>query len=273
MIASRGMLAQNGETAVGVDFGATLKEWRQVRRVSQLDLALDAGVSGRHISFLETGRSRPSRGMILRLCDALEVPIAHRNQMLMAAGLSPAYADRDLSEEEMAPVREAVQWTLQRHEPYPAMAIDRHWCLVDMNRVSAQLMATFGVQIGDSLIDLMLDNPLVRAALENYDEVLRHMASRLRVESGHFGQDTVLDAAIARIDDSLAGVDGTTDGIKPAVIPTVYHFGGMRLSMFSTISQFGSTEDIALSELRIEQMYPADAATRLALEAMALAVA
>ncbi len=254
---------------MGVEFGAVLKEWRQVRRVSQLDLGLSAGVSSRHISFLETGRSRPSRGMVLRLCDELEVPFAQRNRMLSAAGMSPAYAERDLSEADMAPMRAAMEWTLKRHEPYPAMAIDRHWRLVALNAVSAQLLAGFEVQVGDSLIDMMVDSKGVRQALVNYEEILRHMIARLRVESAHFGHDPVLDNGIARMEERLGEAVFEVDGIKPAIIPAVYEFGGMQLSFFSTISQFGSAEDIALSELRIEMMFPADEATRLALEALA----
>lgn len=254
---------------MGLDFGAELKEWRRARRVSQLDLGLSAGVSSRHISFLETGRSRPSRGMVLRLCDELEVPIAQRNRMLTAAGLSPAYAERDLSEEDMAPMRAAVDWTLARHDPYPAMAIDRHWCLVKANQRMAGLLAAFGAAEGDSMLDMMIDSPMVRTALENYDEVAQHMLARLRVEAAHFGHDPVLEAAIARFEDIVGPGALSVDGIRPAVIPAVYAIGGMRLSLFSTISQFGSAEDIALSELRIEMLFPADEATKVALEAMA----
>lgn len=173
---------------MGLDFGATLKEWRQVRRVSQLDLGLSAGVSARHISFLETGRSLPSRGMVLRLCEQLDVPISQRNSLLMAAGMSPAYAKRDLSAEEMAPVQAAVDWTLQRHEPYPAMAIDRHWNLVAVNGVAECILAGLGMARGDSLIEMMINSNALKQALVNYQEILAHMVARLRVESGHFGQ-------------------------------------------------------------------------------------
>lgn len=250
-------------------FGTALKEWRQTRRMSQLDLGLTAGVSSRHISFLETGRSRPSRGMILRLCDELEVPFSARNHLLTAAGLSPAYEGRDMSREEMQPVREAVDWMLRRHDPYPGMALDRHWRLVGMNDAATRLLGGVGLGQGDSLLDMLIDNPAVRAALENYDEILAHMVARLRVESAHYGVDPVLDDAAQRMSALLDGVQDHDIGTKPAFIPAVYRFGDMRLSFFSTISQFGSAEDIALSELRIELMFPADVSTRQALEAMA----
>lgn len=259
----------NEERDMGVEFGAVLKEWRQVRRVSQLDLGLSAGVSSRHISFLETGRSRPSRGMVLRLCDELDVPIAQRNRMLTAAGMSPAYAKRDLSEADMAPMRTAMEWTLRKHEPYPALAMDRHWCLVAMNAVAERLLAAFDVNVGDSLIDMMVDVKSVEQSLVNYQEVVRHMIARLRVESAYYGHDPVLEDGIARMEVKLGDAVLDVDGVKPAIIPAIYVFGGMQLSFFSTISQFGSTEDIALSELRIEMMFPVNDATRQALEAMA----
>ncbi|MBO9401698.1 helix-turn-helix transcriptional regulator [Shimia sp. R9_3] len=254
---------------MGLEFGATLKEWRQARRVSQLDLGLSAGVSARHISFLETGRSRPSRGMVLRLCEQLDVPIAQRNRLLMAAGLSPAYAKRDLSAEEMAPVQAAVDWTLQRHAPYPAMALDRHWRLVAVNSVAEQILAGLGVACGDSLIEMMIGSDVLHQALVNYEEILGHMVARLRVESAHFGQDDVLEDAITRMSALLTQEARAMEGMKPAIIPAIYELGGVRMSFFSTITQFGSTEDIALSELRIEMLFPADEETRLALEAMA----
>ncbi|MEP2531010.1 helix-turn-helix transcriptional regulator [Shimia sp.] len=254
---------------MGLEFANTLKHWRQARRISQLDLGLSAGVSSRHISFLETGRSRPSRGMVLRLCDELAVPFSDRNRMLTAAGLSPAYGKRQMREEDMAPVRAAVSWTLQRHDPYPAMAFGRHWLLVDMNAASARLLGGLGLKVGDSLIDMLADNPAVLQSLENYEEVVRHTIARLRTESAHFGHDPVLEAGIVKLSARLDGAEDAMIGIKPAVIPAIYLFGGIRLSLFSTISQFGSAEDIALSELKIEMMFPADDATRHALEGFA----
>ena len=127
-----------------------LKEWRKRRRLSQLDLAMEAEVSARHISFLETGRARPSRQMVLQLCAELGVPHAERNQMLTAAGLAPAYRRRDIDEAEMVPVRDAVNWILTRHNPYPAFAIDRYWNLVEINQTAAMLLAGVGLACRDS---------------------------------------------------------------------------------------------------------------------------
>src|SRR6201989_1544102 len=115
-------------------FGPMLKSWRTRRRLSQLDLALEAGVSARHLSFVETGRSRPSADMVVQLAEHLEVPVRERNALLLAAGYAPAYAQHDLSDPELAPIREAIDRVLAGHEPYPAPGADGHWGLVDANQ-------------------------------------------------------------------------------------------------------------------------------------------
>ena len=120
--------------------GAMLREWRQRRRLSQFDLALEAGVSARHVSFVETGRSRPSAEMVLHLAEQLEVPLRDRNQLLLAAGYAPAYAQRELDAPELGPVRDAIEQVLRGHEPYPALVVDRHWGLVSANRALAALL-------------------------------------------------------------------------------------------------------------------------------------
>src|SRR2546423_3271671 len=122
--------------------GMLLRDWRQRRRLSQLDLALEAGVSTRHLSFIETGRSRPSAEMVLHLADQLDVPLRERNQLLLSAGYAPAYAQRDLDAPEMGPVREAMEQVLRGHEPYPAAVVDRHWGLVAGNQAVALLTAS-----------------------------------------------------------------------------------------------------------------------------------
>lgn len=250
-------------------FGAKLKTWRSRRRMSQLELALTAGVSARHVSFLETGRSAPSRGMVLRLCEELAVPRASRNELLTAAGFAPAYLERTLSDDELAPLRAAVAWMLERHAPYPAFAIDRHWRLVAMNRVADRLFGALGLVEGDRLALALARNGAVRAALENRAEIVEHVIRRLRAENAHFGGDAELDAAIAALADSLDGPPGATPATLPAFVPARYRLGATRLSLVSTIAQFGSAEDIALSELRVELMFPADEASRETLLAMA----
>lgn len=250
-------------------FGEALKGWRHQRRMSQLELGLSAEVSSRHISFLETGRARPSRAMVLRLCDQLEVPRGARNQLLTAAGMAPAYASRLLSEADMRPVRAAVDWLLQRHAPYPAMALDRHWRLVEVNAPARALLAAVGIKAGDSMLTALARNENLRAALENLEEVLQHAVARLGTESAHFGKDPVLDAAAEELSKGIAGKLQGETGILPALVPTRFRLGEQVLSLFSTFTQFGTAEDVALSELKIEMMFPADEAARQILTALA----
>ncbi len=252
-------------------FGDTLKTWRKERRMSQLELGLSAEVSSRHISFLETGRARPSRDMVLRLCNQLQVPRAARNQLLTAAGLAPAYASRALSEAEMRPVLAAVDWMLERHAPFPAMAMDRYWRLVEVNAPATRLLSTVGLGPGDSMLTALGQNEELRAALENLDEVLQHAVARIRTESAHFGKDPVLDEAAAALSLGLTEKAQSAPGVLPALVPTHFRLGEQRLSLFSTFTQFGTAEDIALSELKIEMMFPADEEARELLTALAAA--
>lgn len=249
-------------------FGTALRQWRGQRRMSQLDLGLTANVSARHISFLETGRARPSQPMAIQLCETLEVPLSARNAFLGAAGFAPAYRRRELSDDDMVHVRAAVDWTLERHDPFPAFALDKHWCVVKANGSATFLLGGIGLTQGDSLLDAMMDRELMSAALENWQEVMQHMAVRLRTESAHLGGDAVLDQAAERLTGMLGPGSQGVKGTLPAVIPARYRAGTSTLSFFSTLAQFGTAEDIALAELKIELMFPADDATRDALLAM-----
>ena len=248
-----------------MSFGTELKAWRARRRLSQLDLALEAQVSARHISFLETGRARPSRAMVIRLCQHLQVPRLERNRMLTMAGLAPAYVARGVTDSEMAPVRAAVNWMLDRHAPYPAFSLDRHWHVHDMNVPASGLFGQVGLRRGDNLVAALATNTALRGAIQNLDEVIAHTVARLRTESAHLGGDPVLDAAIAELACQVTARE--INGLLPAFAPTRYRLGDTSLSMLTTMTQFGTAEDIALAELKIEMMFPADDATRRALEA------
>ncbi len=250
-------------------FGTLLREWRSKRRMSQLDLALAADVSSRHISFLETGRAQPSQPMVLRLSESLAVPRANRNALLNAAGFAQAYKARNLDEAEMSEVNAAMAWMLDRHDPFPAIAFDRHWQVIRMNECSKALLQPMGIERGDSLLEAFLSGGPFVAALENRDEIARHMVSRLRTESAHLGGDSVLDDAANRLSVMLGEEGSLHESRMPAIIPARYRIGDMTLSLFSTISQFGSTEDIVLAEMKIELMFPADEFTRRALQSRA----
>lgn len=247
-------------------FGQVLKEWRGRRRMSQLDLGLTANVSARHVAFLETGRSKPSRDMVIQLAEALDMPRPARNTMLNAAGFAPVYRARALNEPDMATVRLAVDWTIRRHEPYPALVIDRHWKLVSLNGTADALLGAFGIAEGDSLIDALLAPGAGPALLENWGEAGHHFLTRLRTESAHHGGDAVLDAAAAKLAEDAAVRAHAPAGTLGPVIPVRYRAGPAILSFISTIAQFGTAEDIALADLRIELLFPADEATRSFLE-------
>lgn len=242
-------------------FGDGLKDWRRRRGVSQLRLGLAADVSARHIAFLETGRANPTRTMVIRLAEALEVPRGERNGLLEAAGFAAAYASRDIATEEMASIRSAISRILERHEPYPGFAIDRRWVLFDVNSCARRMFGDIGLEVGSSLIEAMVEPGAMRAVIENWPEVALHLGARLRTESRHLGGDQLLDAAAARLA-AEAGNPETPHSVLPAVITTRYRAGDTTLSFFSAIAQFGSTEDIALADLKIELLFPLDDLTR-----------
>lgn len=244
-------------------FGDVMKEWRGLRRMSQLDLGLAADVSARHISFLETGRSRPSKEMVVRLCDELQVPNADRNRVLLSAGMAPTYEAKSASDEELVPLKKAVDWMLSSHAPYPAMAIDRHWQLVDLNEPAQMMLRAVDVQVGDSLIDALLNNDSLRQAIDNLEEVEALTLLRLRTELAHLGQDMVLEKAISTLQARRKAAPQRGEQSVPIMIPTRYRLNGVLLSFFSTIAQFGSTGDIAMSELKVEMLFPADDQTRI----------
>ncbi|OIQ45162.1 MAG: transcriptional regulator [Roseobacter sp. MedPE-SW] len=242
--------------------GEILKEWRSIRRMSQLDLALSAEVSARHVSFLETGRARASRDMILQLGAVLQMPLAAQNQFLLAAGLAPAFGSERLRDQDRAPLEQAVTWTLERHAPFPAMAIDHHWVLKAMNAPAAALLTGAGIELGDSLIDALAENETLRSGLVNLAEVEALTLMRLRSELAHLGKAPVLQRAVAQLQQRVAAQSGPVLDQMPAVIPTHYRFNGLDLKLFSTLTQFTSTGDLAMSELRLEMMFPADDATK-----------
>jgi transcriptional regulator with XRE-family HTH domain len=242
-------------------FGTVLKEWRQQRRMSQLDLSNRAEVSARHISFLESGRSKPSRVMAVHLAEALDIPRGERNRLLTAAGFAPMWQARDLADDEMIPVNEAISWTLQRHDPFPAVVLDRHWKVVRQNDSSAAVLGALGLTGEvDFLEEMTADEGRMRVLIDNWPMAGRFLLARLRTESAAVGGDPVLDAAIEHMaaDPELAA-DG---GPLPPVVNLDLRLGDVCLSFFSTIAQFGTAEDLALAELRIELFFPADEPTR-----------
>lgn len=238
-------------------FGTQLKEWRGARRLSQLQLAVEAEVSSRHISFLESGRAGPSREMVLHLSEILEVPHANRNDLLHAAGFAPQYVRSALSDTHMDAVNRAMEMLLAQHNPYPAVILDKLWRLVDLNNTAAQLFASAGLAKGDSLLDWTVDTAAARQVIVNWGEVGHHTLIRLRNESRAQGGVTVLDEAAARL-----ASDPDIQAFRPEpslspVLKTIYRAGALQLALFSTYATFGGAEDLAISDLKIELMFPA----------------
>lgn len=242
--------------------GAQLREWRTRRRMSQMDLALDTEISTRHLSFIETGRSKPSPAMLGRIADCLEVPHRARNAMLLAAGYAPDYQERALDSAEMAGMRAIVDHVLKGHEPYPALAVDRHWNMVTANDAIAILIE----QVAPALLAPPVN--VLRIALHpeglapqivNYGEWRAHILHRLGQQI-----EASADAGLIALRDELAGYDrqandndvGSVSGIAvPLVLDTI----AGRISFVSTVTIFGTPVDITLSELAIEAFFPADA--------------
>ncbi|GIU85834.1 MAG: transcriptional regulator [Acidimicrobiia bacterium] len=253
--------------------GALLREWRLRRRLSQLELASTAEVSARHLSFVETGRSKPSRELLLHLADHLDVPLRERNTLLLAAGYAPAYGERSLGDDEMDPVRDALDRVLRAHEPYPAVIVDRHWELVAANGPALTLftagVAPWLLEPPVNVYRLGLHPEGLAPRVRNLPQYSHHLLTRLQREAALSG-DPVLAALLAEVraypglvPPSPVGPDPARMLYLPMELTTA---DGRDLSFFSTIATFGTPLDVTVAELSIEAFFPADARTRAALQ-------
>ncbi|WP_019633374.1 helix-turn-helix transcriptional regulator [Actinomadura atramentaria] len=247
--------------------GDHLREWRRRRRMSQLELAAEADVSTRHLSFLETGRSAPSREMVLRLAEHLDVPLRDRNLMLVAAGYAPVYAETPIEEPRMDAVRAALRQVLAGHEPYPAVVVDRFWNLVESNEAAGLFLQGAPAELLRpplNVLRLSMHPAGMARNVVNLPEWRAHMIGRLRRHVALTG-DAALTALYRELRDYPdAGPPG--DAFPPpagneVLVPLRMRVDGRELSFFSTIATFGSPLDITVAELAIESFYPADAAT------------
>ncbi|MEO9468172.1 helix-turn-helix domain-containing protein [Parasphingorhabdus sp.] len=241
------------------EFGAILKDWRKVRRFSQLDLSLEAEMSARHLSFLESGRSNPSREMVMRLSEALQLPRPAANQALHAAGFAPVYPSLPEDAPELAPVNQAIDSMLERHDPYPGIAVDRHWNVVKSNQGAQLLLALASTNGQANMMDVLI-NSAGTGILENWEEVALLSLARLRTEILELGGDEKLSALTQRLSamERVKNADMSKINLNQAVIPTILRVGETRLSVFSTIAQFGTVQDTRAGETRIELMFPMD---------------
>jgi transcriptional regulator with XRE-family HTH domain len=246
--------------------GDHLREWRQRRRMSQLDLALEAEISQRHLSFIESGRSTPSREMLLHLAERLDVPLRDRNPLLLAAGFAPVFAERKLDDPALEPARRAIDMVLKGHEPFPALAMDRHWTLIAANAAVALLLS--GVTDASLLeppvnvLRLSLHPHGLAPQIANLSEWRAHLLDRLRQQISASG-DPVLEKLLKDLlsypTPESAG-ETHTDYAGIAVPLKIATKAGL-LSFISTTTVFGTPVDITLSELAVESLFPADEET------------
>lgn len=250
--------------------GELLAEFRRNQRVSQLDLAVMADVSSRHLSFIETGRSQPSAGMLKRLARELGLSCRDTNRLLHAAGYAPAFSESSLNSEAMAPVRQALEIMLASHAPYPAIVLDAHWNVLMANRGQQAMVAAMIAERGPlpkttNVVELVFHPEGYRPFLVNWEKVASFLVRRLRrdLQARH---DPVLDQLMSRLSeladiDELLKKDASMGQTEPMLALEI-ELGGQRLRSFSTLASFGTALDVVMEELRIEHYFPADEATR-----------
>lgn len=271
----RASLLTVSTTAAYTGAGELLRDWRNRRRLSQLDLSLEANVSARHLSFIETGRARPSRELILHLAEQLDVPLRDRNTLLLAAGFAPVFEETALEDESMVPVRHALKKIVNGHEPFPAVIVDRHWNMVWSNSPARTILTT---GVADHLLAppvnamrVTLHPDGLASRILNLAEWSAHLLMRLRRQCA-LAPDPELD----RLSEELCAYPGVDAGSLAAAGPEALLFvplqlrnplDGERLSLFSTLASFGTALDITLAELSIESFFPANKETDAALRA------
>jgi transcriptional regulator with XRE-family HTH domain len=245
------------------ELGNLLRYWRHERGKSQLDLSLDTGISQRHLSFVESGRSTPSRDFLSVVSDALNIPLRERNVLLLASGFAPQYGEQSIDAEQMAVVTRAIDRMLLQHEPHPALVLDRHWNVIRTNEAAPRFFGSF-VDLEKrpkprNLLDLMFDPTGMRPFVEDWEKVAVGLLQRVRREA--LGQllDAKLQTLLKRLRE-YPGVAGLKTSLAPQtpVLPVVFRRGNQRFSYFSLITTVGTPQCITAQELRVECMFPTD---------------
>ena len=263
------MFAGMSDVAVaGAGIGPLLRDWRQRRRLSQLDLALEAGVSARHVSFVETGRSRPSAEMVLQLAEHLDVPLRERNQMLLAAGYAPRYGEHSLDDPEMTPVRSAIQRVLDAHSPFPAVVVDRAWEMIAANASVPLLIADVAPHLMEPPVNVLrvsLHPEGMAPRIVNLAEWRAHLLERLQrqiVATGSPDLRALYEEVSSYPGPRAAPAAGLAGQIA---VPLRLRMGeGEELAFISTVATFGTAVDITVAELAIESFFPLDEGTAAA---------
>jgi transcriptional regulator with XRE-family HTH domain len=247
--------------------GEHLRSWRQHRRLSQLDFSLEAKISQRHLSFMESGRSQPSRDMVLHLAERLDIPLRERNNLLLAAGYAPVYHERRLEDPALAPARQAIDLVLAGHEPFPALAVDRHWTLVAANKAIAPLLTGVSdeglLKPPVNVLRLALHPNGLAPHTANLPEWREHLLERLRHQIVVTG-DAGLAELLAELEAYPVGASRRATKVRDyggIVVPFELRTETGLLTFFSTVTVFGTPVDITLSELALESFFPANAET------------
>jgi transcriptional regulator with XRE-family HTH domain len=263
--------------------GTLIRDWRQLRRLSQLDLALEAEISQKHLSFIESGRSQPSRDMVLLLAETLGVPLRERNGLLLAAGYAPVYLERALEDPALRAAKTAIDLVLRGHEPYPALAVDRHWTLLAANTAVAPLIGLAAeaelLRPPVNVLRLSLHPGGLAPHIVNLAEWRSHIVARLRQQIR-----ATADPILAELLSELLAYPAPAvparrshapepEGEPGIVVPLQLRLGDRLLAFISTTTVFGTPVDITLSELALETFFPANAETAEALRAMAAVAA
>jgi transcriptional regulator with XRE-family HTH domain len=251
--------------------GEQLRGWRERRRLSQLELAIDADISTRHLSFVETGRSRPSRDMVLHLAERLEVPLRDRNNLLLAAGYAPAYRESALDSVSLAPVAAAVRQILAGHEPYPAVVVNARSELVDANASVALFLGGIAPHLLEppaNTLRIALHPDGMAPKIVNLPVWRAHLLERLRRQIANSG-DPVLTELLDEVAGYPGGEDHAADPASAVALPMRYRHDGRELTFVSTLATFGAPLDVTVAELAIEAFYPADEETAALLRAAA----
>jgi len=234
--------------------GSILQTWRKKRRYSQLELALEAGLSSKHLSFIETGRSTPSRNMILKLDQFLTLPRCELNRVLHSAGYSPKYTELMESHRDMQPVFSALDRIITNQLPYPAFVLDKHWNVVRSNNSMNNLLDILGMTKHNNVIDALTDVEFDKSQIENYEEVISQLLSRVKSEITASANDEKLNELERSLTIALP-LGELLESTSP-VLTTVFNINGEKISLFSTIAELGSVQDVSIGKFKIELMFP-----------------
>jgi len=251
--------------------GGLLRKWRKARHVSQLDLAIQCQISQRHLSFVETGRAQPSREMILKLSEALDIPLRVRNEILLAAGYAPYYPERGLAAAEMAAINQSLRRLLEHHEPYPAMVLDGSWNIVMRNKAAARIiescvpdrsLAQIAVHGQLNFLRLLCAPSGLRPHIRSWPQTSRALLARLRREAAAYPGSPSESLLRELLDtDDFPESAQMADSPLQTTIPMEIDAHGHCLKLLTTLTTFGTPQDVSLQELRIEMSFPADDAT------------